>query len=792
MLNRRRRPRGSHTFLVVAILVFAGGLTCAELARGADALHEIVVIGTTPVPGMGIDIDKIPGNVQTLSAADLIDDGSASLTAALEHRLSGISITDTLADPFQPDILYRGFEASPVLGSPQGLAVYQSGVRVNEAFGDAVNWDLIPDFAINRIDLVSSNPSYGLNALGGALSVTMKNAFNTAAGEPQSGEAEISGGSFNRRNGSVEFSAKNDTLGLYVGAKALHQNGWRLFADDYLHQFYIDLSLRNEALTADLSYTRADNFLAGQGAAPVQELAVNRELVFTGPQSNTNTLNFLTLDASYRVSDDLSLQSVWYFRRYQQSVDNGNTTEYTACTNQFVGSLCQPDGLTPLVNAQGARLPDITQGGIIPIGENDFEAIRSQGRGASIQISDSQKIASRNNHFTAGMAFDAAQVDFSSGSQIGSFDSALLVRRSTLLVDTPEGLPFAATPVSLNTRSQYYGWFVTDNWELTEALAISASARYNVAQVDLMDGRGSELSGRNRFTHFNPALGATYRLRPGLNAYVSGSITSRNPTTSEIECSNPLKPCLLPSSLAADPPNLKQVIGHSGEIGLRGGRGGSLEWNVGAFRTDLFNDIYPIATSLSSGFFQNIGATRREGLEAGANFHGAAWSAYAQYSYVNATFRSGFTETSRSNPFVDAAGHVQVRSGDQLPGIPQQRFKTGANVKFGGQWSTGLEVVIVSGQTYRGDESNQNALLPGYSVANFHASYRPTAHIEIFASIKNLFDRSYATFGLFGNPTGVGAPGIPVGAERNSAGVDNRFQSPAAPRAFYGGVRLNF
>jgi iron complex outermembrane receptor protein len=792
MLNRRYR-RGSHPIRSIAIFVFAAGLGCAAFARcadvdkTADALREIVVIGTTPVPGMGIDIDKIPSNVQTLSAADLIDDGSASLTAALEHRLSGISITDTLADPFQPDILYRGFEASPVLGSPQGLAVYQNGVRVNEAFGDSVNWDLIPDFAINRIDLVSSNPSYGLNALGGALSVTMENAFNT-----EGAQAEVSGGSFNRRTGSVEYSAKNDTLGIYMGAKALHQNGWRLFADDYLHQFYVDLSLRNDPVTADFNYTRADNFLAGQGAAPVQELAVNRELVFTGPQSNTNQLDFLTLDASYKVDDDLSLQSVLYFRRYEQSVDNGNTTEYTACTNQFAGSLCQPDGLTPLVNSQGARLPDITQAGAIPIGENDFEAIRSQGRGGSIQVSDSHKIESRNNHFTAGMAFDVAQVNFSSGSQIGSFDSALLVRPSALLVDTPEGLRFAATPVSLNTRSHYYGWFVTDNWEFTEALAVSASARYNVAQVDLMDHRGNELSGGNRFAHFNPALGATYRLTAGLTAYVSASVTNRNPTTSEIECSNPLKPCLLPSSLAADPPNLKQVIAHSGESGLRGGRGGSLEWNIGAFRTDLLNDIYPIATSLSSGFFQNIGATRREGLEAGANYHSAAWSAYAQYSYVNATFRSGFNEHSRSNPFADAAGNVQARPGDRLPGIPQQRFKTGANLKLNAQFLAGLELVVVSGQYYRGDESNQNAQLPGYWVANFHGTYRPSEHLEIFASVKNIFDHSYASFGLFGNPTGVGAPGIPAAAEPNSRGVDNRFQSPAAPRAFYGGIRLNF
>ena len=109
--------------------------------------------------------------------------------------MSSVNINDDLDDPFQPDILYRGFEASPVLGTPQGLAVYQNGVRINEAFGDTVNWDLFPDIAINQVELVSSSPLYGLNALGGAISVTMKNGFTY-----QGGELEVSGGSFGQRS----------------------------------------------------------------------------------------------------------------------------------------------------------------------------------------------------------------------------------------------------------------------------------------------------------------------------------------------------------------------------------------------------------------------------------------------------------------------------------------------------------------------------------------------------------------------------------------------------------------
>ena len=193
------------------IASIAGGCASAgaleESSTPAPVLPEVSVIGTTPLPGTRIDADKVPGNVQSVSSADLTQDGTASLIRALGTRLSSVNIDDALADPFQPDILYRGFEASPVLGSPQGLAVYQNGVRINEAFGDTVNWDLIPDIAIDRVDIVSSSPLYGLNALGGAMTVSMKNGFNF-----QGADGELSGGSFNQRTGSAQVGHQSGHL----------------------------------------------------------------------------------------------------------------------------------------------------------------------------------------------------------------------------------------------------------------------------------------------------------------------------------------------------------------------------------------------------------------------------------------------------------------------------------------------------------------------------------------------------------------------------------------------------
>jgi iron complex outermembrane recepter protein len=188
-----------YALLLAGLAGIGAGLPAWALDAAGQTL-QITVAGTTPVPGMTVDVDKVPGNVQTLSAADLRRDGTSSIIEGLKTRLGSVSISDVLADAFQPDILYRGFEASPVLGTPQGLAVYQNGVRINEAFGDTVNWDLFPDIAVSRVDIVSANPLFGLNALGGAVSVTMKNGFTF-----QGTDGELSGGSFNQRQGAAEF-----------------------------------------------------------------------------------------------------------------------------------------------------------------------------------------------------------------------------------------------------------------------------------------------------------------------------------------------------------------------------------------------------------------------------------------------------------------------------------------------------------------------------------------------------------------------------------------------------------
>jgi iron complex outermembrane receptor protein len=569
-----------------------------------------------------------------------------------------------------------------------------------------------------------------------------------------------------------------------------------------MRELYAVLSAHTDSVTLDLSYTRADNTMNGQGPSPVQELAVNRSLVFTGPQTNINTLDFVTLNGTLELTHAWALQSVLYYRQYAQTVSNGNTTNYEACTNT-AGILCQPDGVTPLMNPAGQTLPDISDGGTVYIGENDHELIHAWGRGAALQASDNESIFGHDNQFTVGAAIDYASTSFFTAAQIGVINSALLVLPSNLIVDSPENSPGAIangdpTPVSVDSINKNLGAYLTDTFNATSDLAVTVSGRYNIAHVDLADQLGTNLDGNNRFVHFNPAVGAAYKVLPTITLYGGLSQNTRTPTASEIECSNPLTPCLLPTNLAGDPPNLRQVVSHTTELGLRGtsqpaaGAGGEVSWNLSMFRTLLKDDIFGIATSVSQGFFRNIGDTRRQGVEAGIRYRVEGWSVYANYSFVQATFRSPLTVPSPSNPFQNALGDIQVDPGDRLPGIPEHRLKLGADYTIISDWSVGATLNLVSSFYYVGDESNQLAPIPGYTTVKLHTTYKPVPHVEVFASINNLFDRQYSTWGILSDPAGIGAPGVPINGVTNGPGVDNRFLSPAAPFEAFGGVRITF
>ena len=213
----------------------------SEATPGTVMLQPLTVIGASPLIGSGIDRDSVPGETHVLTGADISRIGTPNAVESLNQQVGGVTLDSASGNPFQPTLLYHGFQASPLQGVPQGLAVYVNGMRFNQPFGDTVDWDVIPDIAIDRINVVGSNPVYGLNALGGALNVLLKNGFGY-----HGFEADLSGGSFSQRQGEFQYGQQDGDTSFYVAGNALQQGGWRDLQSSEIYNLYGDFGWRGQ------------------------------------------------------------------------------------------------------------------------------------------------------------------------------------------------------------------------------------------------------------------------------------------------------------------------------------------------------------------------------------------------------------------------------------------------------------------------------------------------------------------------------------------------------------------
>jgi iron complex outermembrane receptor protein len=770
---------------VVVAFAMAAGATLAIVPRSASAqatvhLPPIDVIGTTPLstaPSSGggpiditsIDRDKVPANTQTLTPQDFDHAKSNSVPDSLLQRLPSVFNNDTAVSPFQPDVQFRGFLASPTVGTPQGLAVYQNGVRVNEVFGDTVNWDFMPSYAVHRLDVVPNDPTYGLNALGGAISIQMKNGFNY-----QGSEAELRGGSFGRRAVTMQSGQQLGNVAAYVAADALNDDGWRDQSQSKLRRVFADIGARNDTSEFHINYTGAQNSFGAAAATPIQLLDQRWSVIYTTPQTYNNRLNFVNAVGSHNFSDTLNIKANAYYRGFRQKHVDGNTSDVEVCSFDPT-TLCLDDN--PL---NGGGVPASILNGNLA-GSVDRTQTSADAYGASTQLTSTNEVWGYQNHFVVGASIDRGRANFQASSELGTVGSDLFVTGTGVIVNQPDGL---VAPVNIVTRNTYTGLYVTDTFDITRQLSLTAGGRFNVANIQLVDQLGTTLNGTNNFQRFNPVIGATYKITPQVTTYAGYSESNRAPTPSELGCADPARPCLLDNFLVSDPP-LQQVVGRTWEAGFRGrhnlGDKRTLTWNVGAYLTNTQNDILNVPSTITGrGFFQNVGGTSRKGVEAGATYDDERWKLFAGYSYINAMFSDAITLSSPNNPFADADGLIFVQPGDHLPSIPQHRFKAAAEYSILPQWKVGANLIAFSGQYLAGDASNQNPKLPPYWALNLHTTYQISKNFEAFTLVQNLFDTRYYTFGTFFDKSEV--PFLNL--------TDPRTLSPGAPFAVYVGLRV--
>lgn len=752
------------------ILIALAGISLAPQVY-ADNKAEILelgtveVVSTTPLQALGTPVSEVPANVQVATSKEIDQQKPLNLGEFLDNNLGSVNTSNGIGNPYQMDVSYRGFNASPIMGSPVGMSVYLDGVRFNEPFGDIVNWDLIPSNAISSINLIpGSNPLFGLNTLGGAL------AINTKSGSTSPGmAATLTGGSWGRRAFQIEAGGEDKERGLdyFVAGNIFHEDGWRDHSSSDVRQIFTKVGWHNDKSDLDLSLALADNEMEGTQSLPLSMWG-NTKQAYTYPDSIKNKLAMISLKGTHFLADDKLIAGNVYYRMSNSRSFNSNA---------------QCDGVG-LVNGCSGNPNNGTPSHIDA--QNVTSTTYQDGYGGSLQFSLLDDLIGHHNNFTAGASADWSRVNFNQDGYLANLLNYQTVTDPAMDLQND---------VRLKARSDYYGLYATDNFTFNDQLNMTLSGRYNIAKVNLAGHsddfyyvpdpnfpgntvhRVGDLNGNHEYKRFNPAIGLNYNPTKSLGFYGGYNEGMRAPTPIELSCADPNYPCALPAGFNSDP-DLKKVVAKTWEGGVRGKLTQDVSWNVGVYDTRTDNDIQFITdpVSQSLGYFKNVGQTERKGLEIGLHGKLDKLTFAANYGFVDATYESSFD--------VNTIGGIQtVTKGNRIPGIARQTLKVRANYEVTPAWSAGANLIAAAGQYAHGAENNQTLndvapKIPGYVVLNLDTSYNLNPNWVLFAKVNNVFDKEYSTFGQL---------------EQNIyTGLYEQFRTPSAPRAGWIGITYSF
>jgi len=763
----------------------------AEQSNPATAMElpSLEVISVTPLPGIGIPIEQYAGNIQTINAEEVENQNAFELSEILFRNTGSIDINSAQNNPYQNDIHYRGFLASSLIGSAIGLSTYVDGVRVNEGFGDTVNWDLIPEFAIANIAVIpGSNPLFGLNTLGGALSIQTKSGFNF-----QGTELELSAGENARQQMTLQHGGNSGNFDWYIGANKFQEDGWRVNSPSDVKQFFGKIGWESDTTDLDLSYTHADNDLIGNGFVAKSRLDSNgRDAIHSFPDQTENKLDHLTLSGSHWINDNTLVAANAFYRKYERKTLNGdveincaidvNGTEFVAETHL---SSCVHEGAAPV--GTGYQDEDDNEftvaGGDVAAWEVEMEgeerrtSTETDTWGTSLQFTHSHQLSDMENQWTVGVNYDQADTHFLS---IEAQEGAVDLATGTIISGT---VGEAVVGVDIETERTNYALILSDTLALSDKTSLTLSGRYQHSEVKIVNHNpGDEkLEGDHEFSRFSPSIGLSHKLQDNVTVYSTYNESFRTPTAAELTCADPDDPCKLPNSFVADPP-LDPVIAKTLEIGARGALNvARINWSIALFRTEVKDDLlFTAADNAGGGFFINVDETLRQGIELGLDGTLDALRWFGHYSFIDATFESDETLSSVIEP-----NGIKVKSGDHFTAIPRHNVKLGLDYAVTNNFNLGT-TMNYAGSTYmRGDESNNLPKVDSYTVFNASARYQPHKLVQFWAKVDNVFDKEFENSGI----RNYNFYNLPNAGEVIQ---EERFVSPGAPRTLWAGVKVKF
>jgi outer membrane receptor protein involved in Fe transport len=799
------RPRVARASAAACALVCGVALGGEAPPPNAD-LPTVTVIGVTPYGGAEQSLAELAGAAQSADAEDLARSHADDVSAFMNRRLGSVYINENQGNPLQPDLNYRGFTASPLLGTAQGMSVYLDGMRLNQPFGDVVSWDLIPRAAIQRMELVSgSSPLFGVNSLGGALSLHTKDGYSA----PGTSLA-VSDGTHDRRQVELETGGHTDSgLNWYVTANRYRDAGWRALSPSDSKQAFGKLGWRNAGTEVALSAAIAQSDLNGNGLQDHRLLARDYTSVYTSPDATQNRSGLLSLRASHELPVGLRVSGNAWYRNLRTATQNGDVNE--AALGQDAGAPTTADCIASVQQNQGQ---DLACAGLV-----NRTALSQHNAGLAVQLQAEGVLLGLAHRLTAGFVHDESRSHFRQNAQYAT----LTASRAVVGVDGPGAFadgtqtvedPFNAR-VDLGGSTRMQSLYAVDSVSLTRALRLNLAARYDrqhsVNRDALSPGGGpGSLDGDYRYSRLNPALGLLFTASDALSVYASYSEASRAPSSIELGCADPLNPCKLPNAMTGDPP-LTQVVTTTQELGARGKAGGSLDWTAALFRADNRDDILFVADNQAGfGYFRNVGRTRRQGLELGLDGRAARLTYGLHATLLDATYRGPERFLASANSSNDAVapgfqGAILARAGDRIPLIPRHLVKAYLDWEVSETISLTADGRLIGPSPARGNENNLHAPdglhylgrgdSGGFATVDLGAEWRPVRRVRIWLEVSNALNRRYATAAQLGT-TAFDATGRFVARPYAGPVIEGErplqhtsFLAPGAPRSIVIGVR---
>ncbi len=703
----------------------AGAQPAPDDPASAPAYGEEVVVDA---PARLLDnwTASRPASVEVVSARQLQASGARTLQDALQ-RIAGVHLSDQQGNAAQQDLSIRGLTASPVTGVTQGLSVFLDGVRVNEPAVEEVNFDLIPLGDVERIEIIRGPLAvFGRNTLGGAIHIITRR-----GGARPEAEAEIEGGTSLYQQTSARFGGPLGPLDGYLSADQSSGGGWRVDGGARAVRTFAKLGFRRGDMDATLSYQIQRDHLQQPGSLPSSMLREDRSQNYTPGDFFRPELNLATLNARQRLSPGLSLALNGYFR----SLDG----------EQFNASWLAAD----------TRL---------------FNATRTVG--GTLQLDHRATLGALRNQLTAGAEATRSSVRITVHQEANA----------RFTTSTEDGLPLPRITSDVSDAQVAAAAFVQEQVRMASGplagIAATAALRFDRiahALVDASPDDPGKATGDAAFSSWVPAAGIRWTFAPGWLASASYTGGFRAPAFLELTCADPAAPCIgLQAGVAPDTSlgPLRPVRSRSFEAGVTASPLDDLTVTVTAFRIDLRDDIFAVTTpGTTQVFFQNVGETRRQGLELAAHGTAGPVELDASWAYTLATFES---DLSLASP--RTGGTETVPRGAELPLNPHHRVNTGCRV-HALRWLDLLAgVQLVSSQYFLGDEANVAAKLPGYAVVRAGAEVR-WRQWTAFVRATNLLDARYEVFGTYANNGRVA--GQPV----------EPFLTPGAPLRVFAGLR---